>query len=141
MVKKRRNPGAEGTGCRPGDHFCDRERSRAWEVDLVVWCWLICHCAYVPGPRRPGPARCYLLHGRWICSGDEKHCNRSISRRGTSPFLRRAALNSGSEICHLLCGGEDDLRQSRSSSSVGGQVVQLTSSICVNKIVRSTLRD
>ena len=54
MVKKRRNPGAEGTGCRPGDHFCDRERSRAWEVDLVVWCWLICHCAYVPGPGRPG---------------------------------------------------------------------------------------
>ena len=62
MVKKRRNPGAEGTGCRPGDHFCDRERSRAWEVDLVVWCWLICHCAYVPGPGRPG------LHLFFFCA-------------------------------------------------------------------------
>ena len=70
--------------------------------------------------------------------GDEKHGNRSISRRGTSLFFKRQAL---SEICHLLCGGEDDLRQSRSSSSVGGQVVQLTSSICINKIARSTLRD
>ena len=92
MVKKRRNPGAEGTGCRPGDHFCDRERSRAWEVDLVVWCWLICHCAYVPGPGRPG--LCLSLFRRELCffGGDEKHGNRSASRRGASLFFKRQAL-------------------------------------------------
>jgi hypothetical protein len=102
MVKKRRNPGAEGTGCRPGDHFCDRERSRAWEVDLVVWCWLICHCAYVPGPGRPG--LCLSFFRRELCffGGDEKHGNRSISRGGTSPFFSQMSLNLASEICHLL---------------------------------------
>ena len=67
--------------------------------------------------------------------------NRPISRRGTSPFFSQMSLNLASEICHLLCGGEDDLRQSRSSSSVDSQVVQLISSICIKKIVRSTLRD
>ena len=92
MVKKRRNPGAEGTGCRPGDHFCDRERSRAWEVDLVVWCWL----------GRPG--LCLSFFRRELCffGGDEKHGNRSVSRRGARPFLRQMSLNFASEICHLL---------------------------------------
>ena len=48
-------------------------------------------------------ASCWLLfHERWICSGDEKHCNRSVSRRGTSLFFKRQALNLSSEICHLL---------------------------------------
>ena len=45
MEKKRSDRGAEGTGCRPGDPHGDSERSRAWEVDLVARCWLICHCA------------------------------------------------------------------------------------------------
>ena len=98
MVKKRRNPGAEGTGCRPGDPHGDSERSRAWEVDLVARCWLICHCAYVPGPGRPG--LCLSFFRRELCffGGDEKHGNRSVSRRGISPFLRQMSLNFASEI-------------------------------------------
>ena len=102
MVNKRRNPGAEGTGCRPGDPHGDSERSRAWEVDLVARCWLICHCAYVPGPGRPG--LCLSFFRRELCffGGDEKHGNRSASRRGISPFLRQMSLNFASEICHLL---------------------------------------
>ena len=55
MGKKRSDRGAEGTGCRPGDPHGDSERSRAWEVDLVARCWLICHCAYVPGPGPGSP--------------------------------------------------------------------------------------
>ena len=89
MVKKRRNPGAEGTGCRPGDHFCDRERSRAWEVDLVVWCWLICHCAYVPGPGRPG--LCLFFFGA-SCAFSVATKSTAIDRPrggGPPPFLAK----------------------------------------------------
>ena len=89
MVKKRRDPGAEGTGCRPGDHFCDRERSRAWEVDLVVWCWLICHCAYVPGPGRPG--LCLSFFGA-SCAFSVATKSTAIDRSrggGPAPFFAR----------------------------------------------------
>ena len=105
MGKKRSDRGAEGTGCRPGDPHGDSERSRAWEVDLVARCWLICHCAYVPGPGRPG--LCLSFFRRELCffGGDEKHGNRSASRRGTAPLFSQMSLpevNLASEICHLL---------------------------------------
>ena len=102
MGEKRPDRGAEGTGRRAGAPLSDSERSRAWEVELVARCWLICHCAYVPGPGRPG--LCLSFFRRELCffGGDEKHGNRSASRRGISPFLRQMSLNFASEICHLL---------------------------------------
>ena len=105
MVKKRRNPGAEGTGCRPGDHFCDRERSRAWEVDLVVWCWLICH--WLPlwvRSRASAPWACALLFApRALDLLRRRKALKSIDlAEGGRPFLRQMSLNFASEICHLL---------------------------------------
>ena len=104
MGKKRPDRGAEGTGRRAGAPLSDSERSRAWEVDLVARCWLICYCALCVRPRARPPWAVPFLFLRELCffCGDEKHCSRSISRRGTSPFFRRPALNLGNEICHLL---------------------------------------
>ncbi len=61
MGKKWSDRGAEGTGRLACDPAGNSERSRAWEVDLVARCWLICHCAYVPGPGRPGRRLFYLV--------------------------------------------------------------------------------
>ena len=94
MGKKRSDRGAEGTGCRPGDPHGDSERSRAWEVDLVARCWLICHCAYVPGPGRPG--LCLSFFGA-SCAFSVATKSTAIDRSrggGPPPFVRKLFFRS-----------------------------------------------
>ena len=94
MGKKRSDRGAEGTGRRAGAPLSDSERSRAWEVDLVARCWLICHCAYVPGPGRPGLHLFFLCASCAFCAAMKSTAVDRPRGGRPPPFVRKLFFRS-----------------------------------------------